>query len=153
MKILIVIDTRKRPEHKKTENIYRDILGTENEICIVDMASGKPDYVIFNEIAASDSDLVITFDLAGFNLKTELNTISYNTLTCRVAHILSDMNQPGDRLDEQLNLSHFMYLPDGTDLSEFAAGHKNIPNVSVAPALGEDSIRKWFADAKKEMWL
>lgn len=153
MKIVMVIDTGRRPEHRKISDIYINALSVENDIYLVDMSSGKPWHVLFAEIVSYKCDLVVAFDCAGFELKTELNMLSYNTLTCRVAHIFTDMKQKASDLSEQFNLSHFVYLPQGTGFEEFAGEHKNMPNVFMAPLTTEQEVADWFETARKDMWL
>lgn len=153
MKILLVIDTERIPAHSKISNVYKGVLDRENEVAVIDMAAGKVAHAVFSDIVSYKSDLVITFDFAGFELKTELNMISYNTLTCRVAHILTSMKQDKDNMAQQLNLSHFVAVPKETDVEIFSLEHRNFPNVLYAPIVEEQFVSEWFKTARKEMWL
>ena len=63
MKILIVF-TSLNKRHKEYAETIRESLNAE--FASVDMASGRPLHEIFYEIRDTAADLVITFDLAGF---------------------------------------------------------------------------------------
>lgn len=58
-------------------------------------------------------DLLITFDLAGFERSTLANGISYNLLNCKQIHFLLNKNLSNESyLSKQLSLSMFFFCSD-----------------------------------------
>jgi len=63
-------------------------------------------YVIRNY----QKDLLITFDCAGFEFRTENDTLSYNNMGFRMAHILfHGMHEYREELRQQMNFSMFVF--------------------------------------------
>jgi len=154
MKILFIINSSRHKKHNKLMNDVKTALESKHEYLLVDMAANKELHLLYRDIIASHANLVITFDMAGFELRTEGNETSLNLLTQRVVHLLFDKPYKYQaELSEWLNLSHFLFVPADTDIDEFVANHSNIPNVMAMPDWNNNSISEWFERISKELML
>lgn len=75
----------------------------------------------------SPDDMLLTFDLHGFEWCTLTDNISYNILPCKQIHIITKDNLPNERyLDKQLSISMFFYC---TDSKYYQYLHEKYPNI------------------------
>lgn len=155
MKIAIIINSIRYKNHTEKAEIFKRVLGNKvNELLLIDMNSRLKDYEIFYQLRDYKPDLVITFDLAGFELRTELNDISLNILPCRMAHILFDKSYKYPELKSVLlNISHFVVVLNGEDINLFRQSCRGIRNVMAGSLSDENEINIWFELFCKEAWL
>lgn len=155
MNIVFVINARETSDHVKKYELYKAAIGSGHTYTCIDMSCGKLLHEIYGDIAKAPKDLVITFDLAGLELRSELNTPSLNGLRCRVAHIIFNeaVLKKIDPEKDFMSLAHFFYLPESVDIGTFKIMHRNISNISLKPDDTELSIKNWFAEACDEMML
>lgn len=113
---IIVMDTKKHPEHKALSEIIKEIVQSGNllkentKLRTVDMALEMPLHEKYFQICSGTPEFVITFDLAGFELRTENDGYSYNTIPCRMAHfLLGETEQYREILAGEFNFSMFFY--------------------------------------------
>lgn len=60
-----------------------------------------------------DVDLLITFNLAGFEQCTLADSISYNLFKCKQIHFILDRNLPNEKyLEKPLSMAMFFYCAD-----------------------------------------
>ena len=103
------------------------------------------------------SDLIITLDCAGFDMLTTGNTLSYNTLPCYMAHVLTKNDTTFNRYFEyRQNFSMITYYPEGEDMGLRQGKYPGITNALemkklVYRNIGEkDHIENV---AKIQLWL
>lgn len=81
---------------------------------------------------ASDFPLLITFNLAGFQLKTLANNIWYNLLPCRQMHIITSCdNELLSYLDMPLSISMFFFCTSEEQKRTLSTHFNNIPWLKV----------------------
>lgn len=154
MKVLFIIHSRNNKKHTSIVDTYKQGMGAGNEYQVLDMACGKALHIIYQELQAARPDLVMTLDCAGFEMKTEMDSISLNKLTCRVAHLLFDAPYKyKNYLQEEFNLSHFFYFAVTSDLAKVQSMYPNLPNYGLLPTLDEHAIAEWFQQTLTEMEL
>jgi len=154
MKIVILMDTVKYSNHHVYAEKIEKALAAGNNFFVYNMSSGKPFHEAYRIIEGEKPELIITLDCAGFELKTELNSLSLNCLHCRAIHMLFEKTYKyGDLLDNLFSLSHFMFLPKGSDVSRFKETHNNIAYVGEMPNMIVEALEKWFAEVRIEMEL
>lgn len=130
MKTVFVVNSVKYQYHKKLLELFAIIAGRYGDFEIFDMASDGPLYEIYYKIAASECDLLISFDCAGFELRTESDTLAYNQLGFRMAHILfHEMGEYGENLKQQINFSMFVFSCVREDVLFLQRNFPNIPNI------------------------
>ncbi len=161
MRILYLIDSKKN-YHKRILPQFLEITGGE----VIDMADPIPLSDMYFRIEEYRPDVVITFDLAGFELRTSSDTLSLNNIYARMAHILfGSSGNYGADIKARQNLSMFTYIPDGEDCSEFLRRNPLIANVACFKAFDRNaesdeekeknisSIRAWWSEFKTEAML
>ena len=162
MKILYIINSKEYSYHKNIiTDFTRNIPGM-----VFDMGDGADYGMRYHEIEANSPDVIITFDLAGFELRTGGDTLSLNNLYARMAHIL--FHKPdyyGNNLRLRQNLSMFTYIPCDENILEYGSRYPEIPNicefVSIINNADNDSdhkdnqsnIREWWEEFKKAAML
>lgn len=130
MKTVFVVNQRKYPYHEKFLDLFVKNAEKYGDVQIFDMSSTQLLHEIYYKIAASECDLLISFDCAGFELRTENDTLSYNKLGCRMAHILfRNMRDYGENLKQQMNFSMFVFSVIQEDVSKIQKNFSNIPNI------------------------
>ena len=73
----------------------------------------------YKRLAQDDFDLVITFDMAGFEKGTETGSLFYNLLSCKSIHILYGEKQAYSRyLSNKLSLAMLFFVLGKEDVSE-----------------------------------
>lgn len=84
------------------KKIKDEIKNVNIEVCIENSK--------INEKYLKGTDLLITFNLTGFEQSTLAGGISYNLLNCKQIHFLLDRNLPNESyLSKQLSLSMFFF--------------------------------------------
>lgn len=144
MKIAIVINTGEYKRHSKMGEVFFNALREKGyEIKIIDLGKDIPAHEKSGMIKQVQPQLIITFDMAGFELRTTLDSASYNVMPYRMAHIL-----PGEYplyskwLQESMNFSMFFYA-----LSETAEEiKKNHPETENVYSVDTFSSPRWWDD-------
>lgn len=131
MKIAIVVNNQKYPYHQNIICLLRKCsLGKENTTEVIDMSEKIPLHEKYYKIIESGCNFLISLDCAGFELRTELETLSYNNLGCRVAHlILQNINEFTEELGQQMNFSMFLFGNGKEQAEAIKERHADIVNV------------------------
>lgn len=130
VKTVFVVNLQKYPCHKKLLELFAIQAGRYGDFEIFDIASGEPLHEIYYKIAAGGYSLLISFDCAGFELRTESDTLAYNQLGCRMAHILfHERDEYGENLSQQMNFSMFVFSSVREDVVFLQKNFPNIPNI------------------------
>lgn len=159
---VIVIDTKKYPEHKKMSGKIKEmvqsgeLLEGVTEMQVVDMAQAGPLYEKYFQICSYTPTFVITLDLAGFELRTEGDGYSYNTIPCRMAHFLFEAAEMyREILAGEFNFSMFFYAypqsskmiqkeyPELLNVCELSEGEKSLGNKGI---LDEQELKAALQD-------
>lgn len=81
---------------------------------------------------AEDYSLLVSFDLAGFQLKTLTNNVWYNLLPCKQIHFITTLNSSMETyLDNPLSISMFFYCISEQQKNTLITKYENIPWISV----------------------
>lgn len=147
MKIEIVVNTRTHKEHKKIAGILNRIVGEKGyEIIIIDMGAEMPEHEKSRRIKQEWPHLIITCDMAGFELRNTLGYATYRVMPYRMAHILpGEYALYGERLQEPMNFSMFFFASSVT-AKEIKKNHPETENVYPVDTF---SGPKWWDDDKK----
>ena len=161
MKIIYLINGRKYGYHKTLARDFLEVIPGE----VLDMSDGTPFGQRYYELEEKDPDVIITFDLAGHDLRTGSGTLSLNNLYARMAHILfHDPDRYGRDAALRQNLSMFMYIPAKED-GAYSANLQDVPNIrSFVPvrymadsaeehAGNVENIKVWWERFKKDAML
>lgn len=147
MKIEIVINSGIYSVHKKIAEVFTKVLQErEYEFFIIDLGVDMPAHEKVQMIKQNQPHLIITFDMAGFELRTTLEHATYNVMPYRMAHIL-----PGEYLlyskwlQEPMNFSMFFYASDKT-AEEIKKNHPETENVYSVDTF---SSSRWWDDDNK----
>lgn len=159
MRTTIITNCRKYPYHKEILSLFLNEASKYGISRAFDMADKSISLLeIYHQIEDSNCDLLISFDCAGFEFRTEINSLAYNTLSCRMAHILfQKMQEYGNCLKQQMNFSMFLFSMFDSDVSAIQEKYPNIPNSELISPLEYGSntaqnnlhnkkiINKWFS--------
>ena len=154
MKVLIVVNSKKYSYHKSAaENLSRGI-NSIADVAIYDMEPNIASHEHFFAIKDVNPDVLITLDCAGFDMLTTGKILAYNTMPCRMAHIIIDKEYKlKNELSNRMNLSMFAYFAPNHDIDELSKKYPDIPNIlKYNEGLCEDEAcsRQWFEDFLKE---
>lgn len=162
MKTLYLINSEKYNYHKELIKDFLIVIPGE----IIDMGDGKDYGERFREIDSIHPDIIITYDLAGFELRTGSDTLSLNNIYARMAHILfHKTNYYGGNLRLRQNLSMFTYIPCEENISECRSLYPEIPNICEFVSImykadndtdhkyNQSNIREWWETFKKDAML
>ena len=166
MKLLFVINSEKYPYHTKMLSLFVEAAKKYGTYQIINMADNLLPSVKYEQMVKSGCDLLISFDCAGFEFRTETNTLSYNNFGCRMAHILfRGMHEYREELRQQMNFSMFVFSVRSEDVSAISERYPNIPNIELMERLeygqcNEEDTRKnrqvigrWFRHIIEEAEL
>ena len=80
------------------------------------------------DIAKTEADMLLTFDLAGFEQSTLMGGLAYNLVNCKQIHILLHDNLPNEScLSKQLSIAMFFYCSGVGTLERLQAAYPDIP--------------------------
>lgn len=162
MKILYLIDEKKYSYHKYLVKLFLPIIPGE----VYDMSGLDALYEKFNYIRDYSPNVIISFDLAGFELRTVDNTLSLNGIYCRQANILfQKATVYGQDLMHRQNLSMYTYVCAKDDSDKLKETYREVPNIYRMPEIwykpsnniqeetNKENIKKWWDEFKKEARL
>ena len=73
-------------------------------------------------------EMLLVFNLSGFNHTTLTDNISYNLLPCKQIHIITKDNLPNEKyLEKQLSISMFFYCTDSKYYQYLLEKYPDIP--------------------------
>jgi len=147
MKIEIVVNTCVYKEHNKITEILNRILREKGyEIIIIDLGADIPEHEKSRMIKQELPHLLITFDMAGFELRNTLDYATYNVMPYRMAHILPGVYTGYSKwLQESMNFSMFFFASFET-AEEIKKNHPEIENVHPVDTF---SAPRWWDDENK----
>lgn len=130
MKIKIIINNGIYREHKIiAEAFEKELLEKKYEVNIIDLGKDIPAHEKNGMIKQGQPHLIITFDMAGFELRTTLDSASYNVMPYRMVHILpGEYSLYSKWLQESMNFSMFFYATTETT-EEIKKNHPETENV------------------------
>lgn len=144
MKIKIIINNRIYRDQKRiTEAFEKELQEKKYEVNIIDLGKDIPAHEKSGMIKQGQPHLIITFDMAGFELRTTLDSASYNVMPYRMAHILpGEYSLYSKWLQESMNFSMFFYASVKT-AEEIKKNHPEIENVYSVDTF---STPRWWDD-------
>ena len=162
MKLVYLINTKEYKYHKNMIEDFSSVIPGD----ILDMSDGTAKGSRYEEIRALDPDIVITFDLSGFELRTVSDTLSLNSIYARMAHILfHSTDHYGNLLKARQNLSMFTYVPENEDINACRSRYNEVPNIERFPKIdykadleeeheaNRRNIRSWWEEFRKEAMI
>lgn len=153
MKVSLLYYSKNRTHGKLIEDIISAALKNE-EIVKTDLSAKKPLHEIFFELSRFNPDLIISLDGAGFEMRTEMDDPVFTQMPQRMMFLFFDKPYKyNDIMNEWLNLSHYVFVPEDTDIQQFAKAHPNIPNIQKLPTWNEECFHSWFEEYCREMML
>lgn len=147
LKILIIASKVIRVAEK-----LRDDLKQDYTVQFVACDSGK-DYP--HELLSKESfDLIITFDLAGFEQTTLMGGISYNLVNSKFVNFLLHENLQNEKyLSKQLSLSMFFYCADRKYETYLREHYPDIPYLRSLQGSEEAAMRSAVEEVLAECHL
>ena len=147
MKVELVINSWIHKEHDKmAKEIVRILREKEYEVVVVDLGTDISAHEISRMIKKEQPHLIITFDMAGFELRTTLDHATYNVMPYRMAHILpGEYRKYSKWIEESMNFSMFFYAPVKT-AEEIKKNHPETENVYPMDMF---SVSRWWDDNDK----
>ena len=145
MKVVIVYDGQKWQEHLQFSCILRQICEEEGyEVALVDLANIQAGYEKKKMIVSHKPDLLVTLDLAGFEMRTLAEKATYNVMPYRMAHILLHKyaEYQTEWLEDDMNFSMFFYAAEQTATDIM----RNHPSIEKVIPLCLDVTTKWVQD-------
>lgn len=86
-----------------------DCISGNSDIVMLDTSKEKRPY-LSRDIRNEDPDLLVSYDLAGFELTTLTDGLTYNLIDCRQIHIIkSDRLSNEKRLKEVMSINMFFF--------------------------------------------
>lgn len=144
MNAAFVINTKKNPEYS---DVYRKLAAAFEKkgftAAVVDMGEERPLHEQFFRLRNIKPQLVITFDLAGFEMRTLQETPSFNIISCRMAHLIMKADkETEDCLNVPLNFSMFFYTADSDHAESIRKKYPFVEHISALKALGEITVEE-----------
>lgn len=150
---MIVIDSKKKTYHNRMAAELAEVADRYGSAQIYDMAKELPLHEKYYALKKSGVDFLVSFDCAGFELRTENDTLSYNNLDCRMAHILfRDMEEYREELKQQMNFSMFLFSMKQENVERIREHFPNIPNVEWMERPDYQGNTKENHEKNREIW-
>ncbi len=158
MKTLIITNRERFPEQeKRSSQLLKSLnkVGIEGEI--YNICKDKPLHIQLFEIQKIKVPLIVSFDFAGFEFRTEQEEISLNLLYGRIAYILlNHWKIYENSLKERMNFSMFVYCQGEEEAKKVGQEFPNVPNVGFYEGKREKIqwntlIEKILLDTELEM--
>lgn len=154
MKVAFIINPKINKKHEQYIADIENAFPFSTEYKSIDMSVDKPLHEHFHELNSYGANLIVTMDGAGLEMRTEMDEPVLNQMPQRVMHLFFDKPYKyGSELSEFFNLSHYVFLNNGTDLDGFMAEHHNIPNAYLLPDWENGDIKEWLVEMFREMML
>lgn len=117
MNIIVLSDTLKFPYHNQITKALKTIFSTNGSNAqFIDISIKTPMSELSRQLSSLPADIIITLDLAGFELRTITGECLLNMLPCKVCNILwGDKPEYNKYLTGKLSLSMLFYDATGTD--------------------------------------
>ena len=99
----------------------------------------------FTAIKAGAPDLLVTFNLEGFQNSTLTDCVSYNLLDCKQVHVILNDNLPNERfLQKQLSISMFFYCTVKRYYEQLKNAYHDIPYLKL--------LEGWQRGTEESAW-
>lgn len=129
MKTIFVINVKQYSYHKRILEFLAEAAKKYGEVQVFDMSENIPLHEQYYRLQEAGADFLVSFDCAGFELRTENNTLSYNHFGCRMAHLLfRHREEYREALRQQMNFSMFVFSAKEKDVLFLQKHLPNIPN-------------------------
>lgn len=114
--IYIIVNTSRYPYHRHLLSILANsIFLDETDISIIDMCKGEPSS-IGQHLSSINIDLLISLDLAGFEIGTFTGECFFNILPCKICNIIwGNKQEYHNYLMGKLSLSMLFYDATGVN--------------------------------------
>ena len=111
-----------------------DCIGDNSDIVMLDTSKDKRPY-LSRDIRNEHPDILVSYDLAGFELTTLTDGLAYNLIDCRQIHLIkSDKLSNEKRLNEVMSINMFFFTKDRVIEDYLKENYPKIPFI--------DSIEK-----------
>lgn len=123
--IVSIDENGKRVQKDEIEKLMKKCFKQEKFVLFEENNNRKK---LFEEVATSSDDLLLTFDLYGFEWCTIMDKLSFNLLPCKQIHIITQANLPNEKyLEKQLSISMFFYCTDSQYYQYLLEKYPDIP--------------------------
>lgn len=144
MKILIITPKANRYAEKLRDSLCKDY---DVRTAECDLEKGYPHQIL----SAETFDLIITFDLVGFEQTTLMGGISYNLVNSKFVNFLLHENLKNEKcLSKQLSLSMFFYCTDREYETYLREHYPDIPYLKTLQG-SEETVEATMRSAAEEV--
>lgn len=128
MRAIIVFDKTKCKYYDSLALQARTALESRGyDVLLGDVSEDKK--AVYREINKDEADILVTFDLEGFEKGTESGSLFYNLLSCKMVHFLfGDKKEYAPYLSNKLSLA-MLFFGVGMDAAEVAEMKEKYPNI------------------------
>lgn len=108
-----------------------DSIRNKRDVVMLDTSKEKRPY-LSRDIRNEKPDLLISYDLAGFELTTLTDGLSYNLIDCRQIHIVSDDKLSNEnRLNEVMSINMFFFTKKRGSMAYLKEHYPGIPFIET----------------------
>ncbi len=146
LKVVIVMNTKLNEEHEQAADLFKKAFGEKDyAVKIIDLAEDILEHKKADVIREENPHLLVSFDMAGFEMRTTLNQASYGIMTFRMAHVLLKEYEEYEKwLDGIMNFSMFFYGMDKT----VQQIHEKHPEIDHVQRIESCSVSEWMKEPK-----
>lgn len=109
IKTVIIYDSKKHDALNSSVSMLSERMSTYGDVNLIDVSSFKLLHECFYAIQNHHANLHITLETAGFELKTEADTSSFNIIFGRFFHFITkEKDNYPELLEVENNLAHFI---------------------------------------------
>lgn len=144
IKVEIVMNTKLHKEHKPICDLFVKAFQNRNyEVKVIDLEMELLPYEKADLIREGNPQLLVTFDMAGFEMRSTLDRASYSIMPYRMAHVLLNEYEDYEKwLGETMNFSMFFYGAAKT----VEQIHKKHPEIDHVQIIEPCSVSEWIKD-------
>lgn len=161
MKVIIITCVHNYPYHKvMADNVKQAMENLGMQVSEMDVFDEAQHPEQMKELQRDCGSLVVTFDFAGFEALTEMNSLFYNTLPVKMVHFIWKQQQEYPLgLSGRINFSMFFYSSNEVVLNEMKEKYPHMKNCRtltgldclVSQSADTDAVRKIITEILKDM--
>ncbi|MCL2252813.1 MAG: hypothetical protein FWC09_00035 [Lachnospiraceae bacterium] len=115
------------------EEMEKCLSGNGFAVMVIKYSDSMPGHKMYQKIEKEDPELVITLDLAGFNLRTDTDYIAYVNLSCPNLHFLTDADTADtyECLGGTLSVAMFFFCLNPETYRYISISYPQVPCVKL----------------------